>query len=311
MSRVEQVLSCAGITFTGTNTPSYEENTAIKAAVAASHKTHLLGHNAREKLEVDMWLTFSANAMNKDLLSALNSTLLYKTFLVGCSFSLADIAVHVAVASTSRNGFANICRWDNHIRNFLFQPCGEVQMASSSSATFVPVAVMDSVYAASKAAPTAAPADKKQKTDKKDSAAPKEAVKEEPAAAGENALDPSKLDIRCGLVVKCWNHPDSDKLLCEEIDVGGGEIRTIASGLRAFYTAEQVQGRKVVVLANLKERSMAGFKSQVLTLLLLQSLFVLMYMEYVLTLSYSLTLLGYGVMRGEQRPQRGEAARGP
>lgn len=292
MSRVEQVLSCAGITFTGTNTPSYEENTVIKAAVAASHKTHLLGHNAREKLEVDMWLTFSANVMNKDLLSALNSTLLYKTFLVGCSFSLADIAVHVAVASTSRNGFANICRWDNHIRNFLFQPCGEVQMASSSSATFVPVAVMDSVYAASKAAPTAAPssapaaataapADKKQKTDKKASAAPKEAVKEEPAAAGENALDPTKLDIRCGLVVKCWNHPDSDKLLCEEIDVGGGEIRTIASGLRAFYTAEQVQGRKVVVLANLKERSMAGFKSQVRTLLLLQSLFVLMYMEYV------------------------------
>ncbi|KAJ1425179.1 hypothetical protein B484DRAFT_305398, partial [Ochromonadaceae sp. CCMP2298] len=70
------------------------------------------------------------------------------------------------------------------------------------------------------------------------------------------------LDIRCGLVLKCWDHPESEKLLCEEVDMGGGEVRNIASGLRAFYTAEQLQGRKVLVLANLKERPMAGFKSQ-------------------------------------------------
>ena len=77
------------------------------------------------------------------------------------------------------------------------------------------------------------------------------------------ALDPTKLDIRCGKVLKCWNHPDSEKLLCEEIDMGGGDVRTIASGIRAFYTAEEVQGRTVMVLCNLKERSIAGFKSQV------------------------------------------------
>lgn len=48
------------------------------------------------------------------------------------------------------------------------------------------------------------------------------------------------------------------------IDLGLlGSTRTIASGLRAFYKAEEVQGRKVMVLANLKERPMAGFKSQV------------------------------------------------
>lgn len=64
-------------------------------------------------------------------------------------------------------------------------------------------------------------------------------------------------------MVKCWNHPDSEKLLCEEIDMGGGDVRTIASGIRAFYTAEEVQGRTVMVLCNLKERSIAGFKSQV------------------------------------------------
>ena len=66
-----------------------------------------------------------------------------------------------------------------------------------------------------------------------------------------------------GLIKKCWNHPDSEKLLCEEIDIGEAVPRTIASGLRLFYSAEEMQGKKVLVLANLKERPMAGFKSQV------------------------------------------------
>lgn len=75
-------------------------------------------------------------------------------------------------------------------------------------------------------------------------------------------VSPNLLDMRVGLVVKCWNHPDSEKLLCEEVDVGEASPRLIASGIRAFYSAEQVLGRKVVVLTNLKERSLAGFKSQ-------------------------------------------------
>jgi len=97
------------------------------------------------------------------------------------------------------------------------------------------------------------------KEGKKDKAVATPAAEPE---ASSSEMDPSKLDIRVGMIVKCWNHPESDKLLCEEIDIGEGSTRTIASGLRAFYTAEQMQGRKVVVLANLKERPMAGFKSQ-------------------------------------------------
>jgi tRNA-binding EMAP/Myf-like protein len=63
-------------------------------------------------------------------------------------------------------------------------------------------------------------------------------------------------------VTKCWAHPDSDKLLCEEVDLGEGSVRRIASGIRLFYSPESFEGRKVLVLANLKERSIAGFKSQ-------------------------------------------------
>lgn len=103
---------------------------------------------------------------------------------------------------------------------------------------------------------------KEGKKDKKDaSAAPAAAAGEAASADKDDALDPSKLDIRVGLVVKCWNHPDSEKLLCEEIDLGEGAVRSIASGLRPHYTAEQFQGRKVLVLTNLKPRAIAGFSS--------------------------------------------------
>lgn len=39
-----------------------------------------------------------------------------------------------------------------------------------------------------------------------------------PAATSEG--DPSKLDMRVGVIVKAWEHPDSEKLFCEEIDLG-------------------------------------------------------------------------------------------
>ncbi|RYG66049.1 hypothetical protein EON64_10635, partial [archaeon] len=82
-----------------------------------------------------------------------------------------------------------------------------------------------------------------------------------PEEAAEG-LDPGMLDIRVGRVVRCWAHEGSEKLLCEEIDLGEASTRNIASGIRLFYAPEQVQGRQVLVLANLKERSVAGFRSQ-------------------------------------------------
>lgn len=42
-------------------------------------------------------------------------------------------------------------------------------------------------------------------------------------------------------------------------------VRTIASGIRPHYAAEDLVNRKVCVLANLKDRNLAGFKSQVRT----------------------------------------------
>jgi aminoacyl tRNA synthase complex-interacting multifunctional protein 1 len=68
------------------------------------------------------------------------------------------------------------------------------------------------------------------------------------------------LDIRVGRIIKCWEHAEADKLFCEEIDLGT-ETRQIASGLRPFYKASDLEGQLVLVLCNLKKRNLVGFPS--------------------------------------------------
>jgi len=82
---------------------------------------------------------------------------------------------------------------------------------------------------------------------------------QQPKAAAAPTID--ALDIRVGKIVKAWHHPESSKLFCEEIDVGEDTPRQIASGLRLFYETSQLEGRKVMVLCNLKSRKLAGFAS--------------------------------------------------
>lgn len=91
------------------------------------------------------------------------------------------------------------------------------------------------------------------------------AVKNSKAGMGNN-VDPNqpeftKMDIRVGLIQKIWNHPEADKLFCEEIDVGEDAPRQIASGLREHYTLDDMQNQKVLVVCNLKPSKILGFSS--------------------------------------------------
>jgi len=56
-------------------------------------------------------------------------------------------------------------------------------------------------------------------------------------------------------------HPEADKLYCEKIDCGEEKPRDIASGLRVHYLEEEMLGRRILVVANLKTRKLAGFPS--------------------------------------------------
>lgn len=66
----------------------------------------------------------------------------------------------------------------------------------------------------------------------------------------------SALDIRVGQIMKVWPHESADKLFCEEINVGEDQPRSIASGLRPFYSLEEMQNQRVLVLTNLKARNL-------------------------------------------------------
>lgn len=70
-----------------------------------------------------------------------------------------------------------------------------------------------------------------------------------------------KLDIRLGKVLEAERVEGSEKLLKLRLSLGE-EIRTVVAGISKFYTPEELVGKKVLVLANLKPRKIFGIESQ-------------------------------------------------
>lgn len=95
------------------------------------------------------------------------------------------------------------------------------------------------------------------------SSSPKPRKQPPPPAAPERPLeDVTRLKLKVGKILKIWPHEDADSLFCEEIDLGEETPRQILSGLRKFYQPEQLEGKHVIVLANMKEKNLRGKKSQ-------------------------------------------------
>ena len=67
--------------------------------------------------------------------------------------------------------------------------------------------------------------------------------------------------MRVGRIVKIEKNPISDKLYNEQVDMGNGEVRGIASGLQKHMSIEDLQDRLVLVLANLKPKKLAEYMS--------------------------------------------------
>lgn len=70
------------------------------------------------------------------------------------------------------------------------------------------------------------------------------------------------INLKVGLIKKVWDHPEAERLYCEEIDVGEDKVRQIASGLREHYKSDDLLNRKVIVVCNLKPSKLVGFTSQ-------------------------------------------------
>ena len=72
----------------------------------------------------------------------------------------------------------------------------------------------------------------------------------------------TQLDIRVGKIKKVWQHPDSDKLYIEEIDIGECKPRIIATGIKKFLPIEMMNNSHVLIVANMKPKRIAGLMSQ-------------------------------------------------
>ena len=92
------------------------------------------------------------------------------------------------------------------------------------------------------------------------------------SAAEENGIDIepkpeityddfAKLQFQVGEIIACEAVPKSKKLLCSKVRIGS-QVKQIVSGIRAHYTPEEMVGKKVMVVVNLKPAKLAGVLSE-------------------------------------------------
>lgn len=98
------------------------------------------------------------------------------------------------------------------------------------------------------------------------------------APATEKPLSPAQIDLRVGHILKAVNHPNADSLYVSTIACGdapgtentseyeGKIVRTVCSGLNGLVPLEEMQGRKIVAVCNLKPVTMRGIKSAAMVL---------------------------------------------
>lgn len=114
-----------------------------------------------------------------------------------------------------------------------------------------------------------------QRKEKKEKAAKQ--PKPQPVAK-EASLSPAQIDLRVGHILKATNHPNADSLYVSTIACGdapgtentsdyeGQVVRTVCSGLNGLIPLEEMQGRKIIAVCNLKPVTMRGIKSAAMVL---------------------------------------------
>lgn len=76
-----------------------------------------------------------------------------------------------------------------------------------------------------------------------------------------NYDDFAKIEFKIGVIKECIKHPNADKLLVFQIDLGEEKPRQIISSIAEFYRPEDVINKRVVVVTNLKKAKFRGMES--------------------------------------------------
>lgn len=77
--------------------------------------------------------------------------------------------------------------------------------------------------------------------------------------------DFKKVEMKVAEIVSVEEHPNADKLYVLKAKIGDEE-RQLVAGLKAYYTPEQLQGKKIVVVVNLEPAMLRGEKSEAMLL---------------------------------------------
>lgn len=104
-------------------------------------------------------------------------------------------------------------------------------------------------------------ADRKKEEKAAKKADKKEAKKEDAPVEQIGIEDFTKVELKVGTIISAEKHPEADRLLVEQIDLGE-ETRQIVSGIAASFSPEDVVGKKVIVVTNLKPVKLRGVESQ-------------------------------------------------
>lgn len=70
--------------------------------------------------------------------------------------------------------------------------------------------------------------------------------------------DFSKVELKVGLVLEARPHPNADKLLLLQVDLGEETPRQVVAGIKAHYAPETLVGKRIVVVANLAPAILRG-----------------------------------------------------
>ena len=100
------------------------------------------------------------------------------------------------------------------------------------------------------------------KAEKQEKKQEKKAAKEEKKDGIASFDDFMKIKLIAARVIACERVENSEKLLKETLDVGGGQTRTVCSGIAKYYSPEEMVGKTVVMVANFAPRKMAGQLSE-------------------------------------------------
>ncbi|MCD6416245.1 MAG: hypothetical protein J7M08_06080 [Planctomycetes bacterium] len=74
--------------------------------------------------------------------------------------------------------------------------------------------------------------------------------------------DFKEVELKVGKVLSVEDHPNADKLMVLRVDLGEEQPRTLVAGLKDYYDAATLEGKQLVVVANLEPAQLRGVRSE-------------------------------------------------